>query len=161
VQPRRGSPAHTTLARITVVVTAVSAAVVLVGGSGVWWAERSMPGGQIGSWGDGLWWAMTTLTTVGYGDHVPVTLAGRLIGSAVMVAGVAVLGAVAAGVALVAARAVARAEEQLLEAEAETLEHRLEMRFDVLDARLARIEEQLRHVARANDRTARHGGDGG
>ena len=64
---------------------------------------------------------------MGYGDHVPVTLAGRLIGAAVMVAGVAVLGG-SRGVALVAARAVARAEELVLEAEAETLEHRLEMR---------------------------------
>lgn len=98
---------------------------------------------EIRTWGDGLWWAITTLTTTGYGDHVPVTLAGRLIGTAVMIAGVAVLGGVAAGVALVAAPAVAVAEEQALEAEAETLERRLELRLDVLDARLRRIEDQL------------------
>jgi len=138
----------------------VAVVVVLLGGLGVWWAERRVPGDRIGSWGDGLWWALTTLTTVGYGDHVPVTLAGRLIGAAVMIAGVAVLGGVAAGVALVAARAVARAEEQVLEAEAETLERRIETRLDILDARLTRIEEQLRHVARLHDRTARHGGGG-
>jgi voltage-gated potassium channel len=53
-----------------------------------------------GSWGDSLWWALTTLTTVGYGDHMPVTTAGRLVAAAVMIAGVAVLGGVAALVAL-------------------------------------------------------------
>ena len=143
MQPSRGSPTHAGLARILTVVTAVAVAVVLVGGLGVWLAERRMPGGGIRTSGDGLWWAITTLTTTGYGDHVPVTLAGRLIGTAVMIAGVAVLGGVAAGVALVAARAVAVAEEQALEAEAETLERRLELRLDVLDARLRRIEDQL------------------
>src|SRR5215218_8665341 len=108
MQPSRGSPTHASVARIMTVVTAVAVAVVLVGGLGVWLAERRTPGAAIRSWGDGLRWAITTLTTVGYGDHVPVTLAGRLIGTAVMIAGVAVLGGVAAGVALVAARAVAR-----------------------------------------------------
>ena len=34
-----------------------------------------------GSVGDGLWWAITTLSTVGYGDVSPVTTAGRLAGA--------------------------------------------------------------------------------
>jgi voltage-gated potassium channel len=33
-------------------------------------------GGTIHTFGDALWWAITTVTTVGYGDKVPVTAAG-------------------------------------------------------------------------------------
>ena len=29
--------------------------------------------------GSGLWWGIQTTTTVGYGDHVPTTVAGRLV----------------------------------------------------------------------------------
>lgn len=36
-----------------------------------------------------LWWALATLTTVGYGDVVPVTNAGQILGSVVMVVGFA------------------------------------------------------------------------
>jgi voltage-gated potassium channel len=41
-----------------------------------------------GSLGDSLWWAAQTVTTVGYGDVVPETSGGRLIGLFVMVVGV-------------------------------------------------------------------------
>jgi voltage-gated potassium channel len=34
-----------------------------------------------------MWWALTTLTTVGYGDVVPVTVAGKLLGGVVMIFG--------------------------------------------------------------------------
>jgi voltage-gated potassium channel len=38
--------------------------------------------------GSGLWWAVQTVTTVGYGDHVPETAAGRVLASAVMLLGI-------------------------------------------------------------------------
>ncbi len=37
-----------------------------------------------------LWWAVTTLTTTGYGDVVPVTPLGRVLGGTVMVCGILV-----------------------------------------------------------------------
>ncbi len=48
--------------------------------------------GNIKSIPEGLWWAATTITAVGYGDYVPVTGPGRLIGVALEVVGVVMFG---------------------------------------------------------------------
>lgn len=46
--------------------------------------------------GDGLWWAVTTVTSVGYGDYYPVTTPGRILGAILEVAGVTIFGIIIA-----------------------------------------------------------------
>ena len=41
---------------------------------------------------DALWWAMTTITTVGYGDRYPTTTEGRLVAVGLMAVGVGLFG---------------------------------------------------------------------
>jgi len=52
------------------------------------------------------WWSIVTMTTVGYGDVVPHTLAGRAIAVALMVAGICLFAAVTGIVSVKVARAL-------------------------------------------------------
>jgi voltage-gated potassium channel len=62
-------------------------------------AERSEPSASIKNFGDAVWWAVTTITTVGYGDRYPVTGTGRVAGVGLMLGGIALLGVVTAALA--------------------------------------------------------------
>jgi voltage-gated potassium channel Kch len=54
-------------------------------------AERADARANIRSFDDALWWSATTITTVGYGDHYPVTAQGRLVAAGLMLGGIALL----------------------------------------------------------------------
>jgi voltage-gated potassium channel len=62
-------------------------------------AERGRRGANIETFPDALWWAVSTITTVGYGDRYPTTGTGRLVGVGLMLAGIALLGVVTASLA--------------------------------------------------------------
>jgi voltage-gated potassium channel len=53
----------------------------------------------IHSFADALWWAVVTITTVGYGDMVPVTTAGRAIAFVLMLGGIAFFSGITANLA--------------------------------------------------------------
>lgn len=53
----------------------------------VYYLEKGASNGQIKTYFDSLWWGISTVTTVAYGDILPQTLAGRIIGIALMYTG--------------------------------------------------------------------------
>lgn len=61
--------------------------------------ERSVDGSNIKNFGDGLWWAITTVTTVGYGDRYPTTTEGRCLAIVLMIMGISLMGVITASVA--------------------------------------------------------------
>ena len=61
--------------------------------------ERAVEGSNIKNFGDGLWWAITTVTTVGYGDRYPTTTEGRFLAVLLMIMGISLVGVITASVA--------------------------------------------------------------
>jgi voltage-gated potassium channel len=57
--------------------------------------ELKNPDANITTGGDAAWWAVVTITTVGYGDHYPITFGGRMTATFVMFAGIGIIGALA------------------------------------------------------------------
>jgi len=56
-------------------------------------------GAYIRSFPDALWWSMATITTVGYGDMVPISTVGRAMGYILMLGGIAFFSGITANLA--------------------------------------------------------------
>jgi voltage-gated potassium channel len=77
--------------------------------------ERHAKGSTIHNYGEALWWGVVTLTTIGYGDHVPVTAQGKGIAVVLMLAGIGLIGVLTATIAsyFIGGREDEAAEERL------------------------------------------------
>jgi voltage-gated potassium channel len=64
--------------------------VLLCAGTLAYVLERDLQPATFGSIPAALWWTVVTLTTTGYGDTVPITLAGRFLAGIVMISGISV-----------------------------------------------------------------------
>lgn len=65
----------------------VMMALILFASTGIYFIERSAQPDVFGSIPDAAWWALATLTTVGYGDVVPLTPLGKMFGGLMMIFG--------------------------------------------------------------------------
>ena len=98
--------------KVAIYVIGGSALLAICGALAVLDAERGSPHANILTFGDAAWWAITTMTTVGYGDRFPTTGTGRLAAAGLMVAGIALLGVVTATFASWLIEQVATTEEE-------------------------------------------------
>lgn len=64
---------------------------VVVLGTIMFMVEGGMPGSSFRSIPDSIYWAIVTLTTVGYGDITPITTAGKIISSMIMILGYTII----------------------------------------------------------------------
>jgi voltage-gated potassium channel len=112
-------------------------------------AERSAPGANITSFGNALWWAIVTVTTVGYGDHFPVTVEGRFIAAGLMIGGVALIGVVTASFA---AWFIDRVRDHEAEAEAATRRdlEQIVARLDTLTTEVRALRAATQQAQTAN-----------
>lgn len=92
---------------------------------------------QIITYFDGIWWAVTTITSVGYGDMVPVTVWGKLIGMTLQVTGVLAFGLMVSLVTV-----------SLDETKERFYRNRLEEKLDKMEAHLEAIEKKENFVVR-------------
>ena len=127
----------TALARVTtprgaaIVIAATSTAMTLAAGVLVTIVDRE----DFPTLGSGLWWAVQTVTTVGYGDNVPGSVAGRLVAVVVMLFGIGFLTVITAAIT---STFVARSRPERTTAAPAIAEQ-----LRALDERLERIEAAL------------------
>ncbi|MFI5772016.1 potassium channel family protein [Streptomyces sp. NPDC051658] len=94
VQRRRERPRLSLYARVIAYAGATALLLGFSAALAVYHQEHMVPDASIRTFGDAVWWACATLTTVGYGDAVPVTPGGRVVAAGLMVCGLGLLGAV-------------------------------------------------------------------
>ena len=107
------------LAREELVLFVITTAMILyVAGLGIYYFEHSAQPHAFASAFHSLWWAVTTLTTVGYGDVYPITVGGRFFTFIVVMVGLGVIAVPAS----VLASALTRAREEEERAQRERME---------------------------------------
>ncbi len=94
--------------------------------------EQNAPGASIKTGEDAAWWGVVTVSTVGYGDLVPVTSTGRVLTVILMVVGIGLFATFAGAIANIFMRQVQRSTN-----------------IDSLEDRLIRMERHQKEYHRA------------
>jgi voltage-gated potassium channel len=117
------------------IATVVSVALILVAVAG--FLQRIVEPETFTSIGLAYWWAVTTVTTVGYGDVVPETAAGRIVAAGLMLTGLAFIPTLTSVIVSALLSKTRRSDTA-----------RIEQLEGEQAAALARIEERLERLER-------------
>ncbi len=118
-----------TARRAAAIIAGYTLAITVAGGVLAWLTNRD----DFHSLGLSLWWSLQTVTTVGYGDVVPTTTSGRVIGSIVVLSGIGF-------VTVITAAVTAALIESARKRERDVPPRDLSEQLDEISARLSAIE---------------------
>jgi voltage-gated potassium channel len=125
-----------TARRAALAIGAVTVFVTVASGIAMRWVDHT----DFDSVWLGLWWAVQTVTTVGYGDTVPTTSAGKFLATLVMVVGI---GFIAVVTAAITAAFIESARRRLAADAVDPLEDPTSDQLDEVLKRLERLEALL------------------
>ena len=126
---RRNSWFLITMAPLVIAVSSVS----------IYEVETGVKGANIKTFNDSVWWAITTMSTVGYGDKYPITNAGKVIATLTIIAGVSLIGMLTAEIAVIFIGS--RAEEEDNDKE----------NVEVLMVKLESMEQEIKAIRKAQE----------
>jgi voltage-gated potassium channel len=138
IEETRQAPAKTAL------LTMVMAAMMLMTAASLFVLrfEQGAPDANILTGADALWWAFGTITTVAYGDYVPVTFAGRITAMVLMTFGI---GIAAVLTSVMASRLIGLQDDQ------EEIVETVRKENALIRAELAEIKDLLRQQGARDD----------
>jgi voltage-gated potassium channel len=139
------------------VLVVITVFVVLAGGAVVW----VLDGRDFPDYGTALWFTLQTVTTVGYGDTVPTSGLGRVVGGAVMIVGVALISIVTATITTAFVDAAHSRRQHAADSAAHESALAPGAQLDEVLARLATLEQALATTDRDLERVDRRVGDDG
>jgi voltage-gated potassium channel len=126
--------ARLSLARAVYTIVAIAIVLVLIAGL----LERLVEPETFNSIGLAYWWAVTTVTTVGYGDVVPETAGGRIVAAILMLTGLALIPTLTSVIVSTLLYKMRRSEQERIE----ELEGEQAAALARIEERLARIEQR-------------------
>ena len=128
---------ETTLASILLLMVIL----LTVGSSMMMFIEQQSPAANIKDGGDALWWALVTISTVGYGDHYPVTTAGKLLAASLIICGVGLFGMISG---LITSMIVApRPTDYMTSKQSEKLLNEVLTQQKIMLSKLEKLEEKM------------------
>jgi voltage-gated potassium channel len=123
------------LSLVRAVGTIITVALVLVLVAGL--LQRLVEPETFNNLGLAYWWAVTTVTTVGYGDVVPTSPGGRVVAAMLMLTGLALIPTLTSVIVSTLLYKMRRSEQELIE----QLEKEQAAVLARIEERLARIEQ--------------------
>jgi voltage-gated potassium channel len=117
--------------RAATIISSYTLVITLLGGVATQLFDRR----DFHSLGAGIWWSVQTVTTVGYGDVLPHSTGGRVVGVIVMLSGIAFLTVITASVTAALIRAASARTRQA--------DDRVSAQLDEISARLSALEGTL------------------